>query len=119
MNIERIYKDYEGFDQYRTSCACTHTDDTCDFSVVRDDEHISLEVTLKCKSYTNDYTSNVVVRTFKTAINRIRACFVLLFTGYITMESGFLFRDESQIDDFCNTIQLAKDKAKGGYNNEE
>lgn len=119
--IERLREYKDGESVYRTSCECMG-DDTCTFSVRVDEEYaeyrkdisgmVYLEIDIEVHHDTWVWSKPAWSRGVRSFWNRIVSCWKLLRTGCLSYEAGFIFRGEEHMDEFCNTIQAAKERAK-------
>ena len=109
--IERLREWEDGDSCYRTSCECMG-DDQLTFMINVDKESgvVFLEL------YADTYHDGAVwddprwSRGIRGFWQRIKSCWTLLIHGHLKYHAGFIFRGENHINEFCDTIQEAKNR---------
>lgn len=102
---------------YRTSCQCMDPADSLTFDVEVDGEiphEVVLNINVETRCYTQVWSYGFFDRLtapVRSWWKRIKTAWKLLRTGTVTMEAGFIFRGDEQIDEFCDIIQDAKNYA--------
>lgn len=106
--------DIGGSKVYRTSCQCYDPCHNITFNVEVDEEiphEVVLNISVETRHFSEVWSydwKDKLTAPFRKVVKRTKAAFKILTTGTVTMETGFIFRGEKQIDEFCSTIQNAK-----------
>jgi len=101
---------------YRTTCRCGSTDHNLCVILEYDKEldivSVSMLADLESISWGGDYDQARIVIWVKDILGRIKKAVKLILTGYIKMETDFIFRDRSHAAEFAKALTVMADKLK-------
>lgn len=110
-NKVMLESEFKGFLLFRAACACLHPDHDVRI-LVSFEENTGVEIEFHKKlslTVVNEGFPSSLRERLKVIWQRLVACFKILFTGELELESSFLLTEVQHLDDLISALQTGRE----------